>query len=106
MRVCMKKFLKNLKEIKLLIYYQIKLLISKKKNDKEQILDIFDKGDENIEEFFKKKEVKNKFDEDEFKFILLKNKNMKLMNKEKNKKMNLNGNLYKKHLLTKYKKID
>ena len=100
------KILKKFERNKTFNLLSNKIINFEKKNDKEQILDIFDKGDENIEEFFKKKEVKNKFDEDEFKFILLKNKNMKLMNKEKNKKMNLNGNLYKKHLLTKYKKID
>ena len=100
------KILKKFERNKTFNLLSNKIINFEKKNDKEQILDIFDKGDENIEEFFKKKEVKNKFDEDEIKFILLKNKNMKLMNKEKNKKMNLNGNLYKKHLLTKYKKID
>ena len=67
---------------------------------------MFDKGEENIEEFMKNKEIKKKFDEDEYKFVLIKNKNMKLIDNEKNKKMNLNGNLYKKHLVAKYKKID
>jgi len=100
------KLLKKFERNKVFNLLSNKIINFEKKYDKEQILDMFDKGEENIEEFMRKKEIKEKFDEDEYKFILIKNKNMKMMDKEKNKKMNLNGNLYKKHLFAKYKKID
>ena len=100
------KLLKKFERNKVFNLLSNKIINFEKKHDKEQILDMFDKGEENIEEFMKKKEIKEKFDEDEYKFVLIKNKNMKLMDNEKNKKMNLDGNLYKKHLVAKYKKID
>ena len=100
------KLLKKFERNKVFNLLSNKIINFEKKHDKEQILDMFDKGEENIEEFMKNKEIKKKFDEDEYKFVLIKNKNMKLMDNEKNKKMNLNGNLYKKHLVAKYKKID
>ena len=78
-----------------------KLINFEKQYDKEQILEMFDKEEENVDAFFKKKETK---DEDEYKFILMKNKNFKMIDKEENRKMNLKGNLYKKHLVAKYKK--
>ena len=99
------KLLKKFERNKVFNLLSNKIINFEKKHDKEQILDMFDKGEENIEEFMKNKEIKKKFDEDEYKFVLIKNKNMKLMDNEKNKKMNLNGNLYKKHLVAKYKKI-
>ena len=100
------KLLKKFERNKVFNLLSNKIINFEKKHDKEQILDMFDKGEENIEEFMKNKDIKKKFDEDEYKFVLIKNKNMKLMDNEKNKKMNLNGNLYKKHLVAKYKKID
>ena len=100
------KLLKKFERNKVFNLLSNKIINFEKKHDKEQILDMFDKGEENIEEFMKNKEIKKKFDEDGYKFVLIKNKNMKLMDNEKNKKMNLNGNLYKKHLVAKYKKID
>ena len=83
-----------------------KIKKKKKKNDKEKILEMFEKDEENVLSFMRKKEKKEKFSEDEYKFVLLKNKNMKIMDKEKNRKLNLKGNLYKKHLVSKYKKLD
>ena len=82
-----------------------KMISFEKKYDKEQILEMFEQDDELVKEFWKKKEMEKKFDEKEYKFILIKNKNMKLMDKENNRKKNVNGNLYKKHLVAKYKKI-
>ena len=84
------KLLKKFERNKVFNLLSNKIINFEKKYDKEQILDMFDKGEENVEEFMKKKEIKEKFDEDEYKFILIKNKNMKMMDKEKNKKMNLN----------------
>ena len=100
------KILKKFERNKVFNLLSNKIINFEKKYDKEQILDMFDKGDENIKEFMKKKEIRDKFDEDEYNLILIKNKNMKMMDKEKNKKMNLNGNIHKKHLVSKYKKID
>ena len=82
-----------------------KIINFEKKHDKEQIFDELDKMDENVEEFIKKIEKKDIFDEKEYKFIMVKNKNMKLMDREKRGKINFNGNLHKKHLFNKYKTI-
>ena len=82
-----------------------KIINFEKKHDKEQIFDELDKVDENVEEFIKKIEKKDIFDEKEYKFIMVKNKNMKMMDREKKGKINFNGNLHKKHLFNKYKTI-
>ena len=82
-----------------------KIINFEKKHDKEQIFDELDKMDENVEEFIKKIEKKDIFDEKEYKFIMVKNKNMKMMDREKRGKINFNGNLHKKHLFNKYKTI-
>ena len=100
------KFLKKFEMNKVFNLLSNKIINFEKKNDKEKILEMFEKDEENVLSFMKKKEKKEKFSEDEYKFILLKNKNMKIMDKEKNRKLNLKGNLYKKHLVSKYKKLD
>ena len=83
-----------------------KIINLEKKYDKEQILDELNKMDENVEEFIRKIEKKDIYDENEYKFILVKNKNMKMMDREKKGKINFNGNLHKKHLVNKYKTIE
>ena len=83
-----------------------KIINFEKKYDKEQILDELNKMDENVEEFIRKIEKKDIYDENEYKFILVKNKNMKMMDREKKGKINFNGNLHKKHLVNKYKTIE
>ena len=100
------KFLKKFEMNKVFNLLSNKIINFEKKNDKEKILEMFEKDEENVLSFMKKKEKKEKFSEDEYKFILLKNKNMKIMDKEKNRELNLKGNLYKKHLVSKYKKLD
>ena len=68
-------------------------------------MEIFEPDDVNA--FLKKREeMFEKYDEKEYKFLLLKNKNMKMMEKENNRKKNISGNLYKKHLVAKYKKVE
>ena len=80
-----------------------KIINFEKKYDKEKILEIFAPDDVNT--FLKNRgEMFNKYDEKEYQFLLLKNQNMKIMEKENNRKKNINGNLYKKHLVAKYKK--
>lgn len=100
------KILKKYKMNKTFNLLSNKLINFEKKYDKEKILEIFEKDDALIEEFLKKKDREKKFDEKDYKFILIKNKNMKLMDKENNRKKNVNDNLYKKHLVAKYKKIE
>ena len=100
------KLLKKYERNKVFNKLSNRLINFEKKYDKEQILDMFNKEDENLENFLKQKEVKDKFDEEEYKFILIKNNNMKMMDKEENRKMNLKGNLYKKHLFAKYKQVE
>ena len=80
-----------------------KIINFEKKYDKEKILEIFAPDDVNT--FLKNRgEMFNKYDEKEYQFLLLKNQNMKIMEKENNRKKNISGNLYKKHLVAKYKK--
>ena len=102
------KYEKNLKKFEMNKIFNIlsnKIINFEKKYDKEKILEIFEPDDVNA--FLKKREEMFEiYDEKEYKFILLKNKNMKIMEKENNRKKNINGNLYKKHLVAKYKKID
>ena len=81
-----------------------KIINFEKKYDKEKALEIFAPDDVNT--FLKNRgEMFDKYDEKEYQFLLLKNKNMKIMEKENNRKKNISGNLYKKHLVAKYKKI-
>ena len=96
----MKKFERN-KTFNLL---SNKIINFEKKHDKERILDMFDKTDENIINIFNKKENKERYNEKEYKFELIKNKNMKIMDNNTVKKTHFNGNLHKKHLVAKYKK--
>ena len=104
------KFLKKFEMNKVCNLLSNKIINFEKKYDKERVLEMFQKEDEeDMNDFLKQKESKEKYnEEEEYKLILIKNQNMKLMEKEKNKKRNkmiLNGNVYKKHLIAKYKKI-
>ena len=97
---------KNYERNKIFNKMSYKIINFEKKYDKEQILDELNKMDENVEEFIRKIEKKDIYDENEYKFILVKNKNMKMMDREKKGKINFNGNLHKKHLVNKYKTIE
>ena len=103
------KFLKKFEMNKVFNLLSNKIINFEKKNDRERVLEMFRKEDEEyLNDFLKQKESKEKHNDEEYKLILIKNQNMKLMEKEKNKnrdKMILNGNVYKKHLIAKYKKI-
>ena len=99
------KALRKFKMNKIFNLLSNKIINFEQKYDKEKILEIFEPDDVNT--FLKKREEEfEKYDEKEYKFILLKNKNMKKMEKENNQKKSINGNLYKKHLVDKYKKIE
>ena len=69
-----------------------------KRFDKETILEIFKQDEEKIMEYLKEIKNKEKYDEDEWKHILLKHKNMRIINATKINNMVINGNLHKKHL--------
>ena len=98
------KILKKFERNKIFNILSNKLINFEKKYDKEKILEIFEPDDVNA--FLKKREeMFEKYDEKEYKFLLLKNKNIKMMEKENNRKKNISGNLYKKHLVAKYKKV-
>ena len=104
------KFLKKFEMNKVFNLLSNKIINFEKKYDKERVLEMFQKEDEKDMNYFLKKKENNKekLNEEEYKFILMKKRNMKLMDKEKNKKINkmiLNGNINKKHLITKYKQI-
>ena len=73
-----------------------------KRFDKESILEIFKQDEEKIMEYLKEMSDKDKYDEEEWKHIILKHKNMKYITNLKN--MVINGNLHKKHLVSKFKK--
>ena len=75
-----------------------------KRFDKETILEIFKQDEEKIMEYLKEIKNKEKYDEDEWKHILLKHKNMRIINATKINNMVINGNLHKKHLVSKFKK--
>ena len=99
------KALRKFKMNKIFNLLSNKIINFEQKYDKEKILEIFEPDDVNT--FLKKREEEfEKYDEKEYKFILLKNKNMKKMEKEKKQKKSINGNLHKKHLVAKYKKIE
>ena len=75
-----------------------------KRFDKEKVLEIFKLDEEQIMEYMKEISNKDKYDEEEWKHILLKHKNMRLIYSANVNKMVINGNLHKKHLVSKFKK--
>ena len=75
-----------------------------KRFDKEGILEIFKQDEKKIMEYLKEIKNKDKYDEEEWKYILLKYKNMRIINSKNINKMVINGNLHKKHLVSNYKK--
>ena len=75
-----------------------------KRFDKEKILEIFKLDEDQIMEYMKEISDKGKYDEETFKHILLKHKNMRLIYSANYNKMAINGNLHKKHLVSKFKK--
>ena len=75
-----------------------------KRFDKESILELFRQDEEKIMEYLKEMNDKDKYDEEEWKHILLKHKNMKILENTDIKKKVMNGNLHKKHLVSKFKK--
>ena len=75
-----------------------------KRFDKEKVLEIFKLDEEQIMEYMKEISDKDKYDEEEWKHILLKHKNMRLIYSANVNKMVINGNLHKKHLVSKFKK--
>ena len=93
------KYLRNKKISKI----AAETMIYEKKLDKESIYEIFEPDEEKIMDYLK--EINNReLDEEDLKFILLKYKNLKQIDKT-NKKKFIKGNLHKKHLFYKYKKI-
>ena len=75
-----------------------------KRLDRESILEVFKQDEEKIMEYLKEINDKDKYDEEEWKHILLKHKNMRIINSTSINKNIINGNLHKKHLVSKYKK--
>lgn len=75
-----------------------------KRLDKEEILEIFKHEKEKLMEYLKEKKDKDKYEEEEWKHILLKHKNMRIINSKNINKTVINGNLHKKHLVSKFKK--
>ena len=75
-----------------------------KRFDKETILELFKQDEEKIMEYLKEMNDKDKYDEEEWKHILLKHKNMKILESTDIKKKTMSGNLHKKHLVSKFKK--
>ena len=80
------------------------MMTYEKRFDKEAILEIFKQDEEKIMEYLKEIKDKDKYDEEEWRHILLKDKNMRIINASNIKKMIINGNLHKKHLVSKFKK--
>ena len=74
-----------------------------KEFDKESVLEIFKKDREKIMKYLKEISNKENYSEEEWKHIMLKHKNMKMINGSKLNKVSMNGNLHKKHLLSKFK---
>lgn len=74
-----------------------------KRFDRETILEIFKQDEEKIMEYLKEINNKDKYDEEEWKHILLKHKNMRIIDSKNINKMVINGNLHKKHLVSRYK---
>ena len=71
--------------------------------DKETILEIFKRDEEKIISYLKEINNKENYIEEEWKHVMLKHKNMKMINEAKLNKISMNGNLHKKHLLSKFK---
>ena len=80
------------------------MITYEKRFDKEKILEIFKLDEDQIMEYMKEISYKGKYDEEAFKNILLKHKNMRLIYSANYNKMAINGNLHKKHLVSKFKK--
>ena len=80
------------------------MMTYEKRFDKEKILEIFKLDEDQIMEYMKEISDKGKYDEEAFKHILLKHKNMRLIYSANYNKMAINGNLHKKHLVSKFKK--
>lgn len=78
------------------IYYE-------KKFDKEAILDMFQLDENKIVEYLKEIREKYNNDEEEWKHIILKHKNMVILERTNMKKKAINGNIYKRRLLSKFK---
>ena len=79
-------------------------MVLEKKLDKEKVYEIFEQDEEKIMDYLKEINNKHRFDDEEWKHIILKHKNLTQMDKANRKNMFLNGNLHKKHLVAKYKK--
>ena len=75
-----------------------------KRFDRESILEIFKQDEEKIMEYLKEINDRDKYDEEEWKHILLKHKNMRIINSSNINNNVINGNLHKKHLVSKFKK--
>ena len=75
-----------------------------KRFDKETVLEIFRQDEEKIMEYLKEMNDKDKYDEEEWKHIILKHKNMRILNRTNMSKNAMYGNLHKKHLVNKFKK--
>ena len=96
----LQKFKRN-KKFKKLAY---ETMVLEKKLDKEKVYEIFEQDEEKIMDYLKEINNKHRFDDEEWKHILLKHKNLTQMDKANRKNTFLNGNLHKKHLVAKYKK--
>jgi len=79
-------------------------MVLEKKLDKEKVYEMFEQDEDKIMDYLKEINNKHRFDDEEWKHILLKHKNLTQMDKANRKNMFLNGNLHKKHLVAKYKK--
>ena len=71
--------------------------------DKEAILDMFQLDENKIVEYLKEIREKYNNDEEEWKHIILKHKNMVILERTNMKKKAINGNIYKRRLLSKFK---
>ena len=95
----MQKFERN-KKFRKLSYESMNF---EKRFDRETILEIFEKDENKIKEYLKEINNKDKYDEEEWKHILLKHKNMRIIDSKNINKMVINGNLHKKHLVSRFK---
>lgn len=80
-------------------------MVLEKKLDKEKVYEMFEQDEDKIMDYLKEINNKHRFDDEEWKHIILKHKNLTQMDKANRKNMFLNGNLHKKHLVAKYRKI-
>jgi len=95
----MQKFERN-KKFRKLSYDSMNF---EKRFDRETILEIFEQDENKIMEYLKEINYKDKYDEEEWKHILLKHKNMRIIDSKNINKMVINGNLHKKHLVSRFK---